>query len=473
MMREPYMANELLTPFEHQGTWWMPNLPDDTVPGTLSYDPAEGCRLSLIGEFEGTGLNSTANDEEPNVIHGVINGVGLVTLYDNLQISSLISIPGHPTQSYYSRYALVGANIEAPESFMTSQCEFRLTHLEEWLGHNPFKIQFPNNGQTRIELRARSPDQEQLPLHSSDMTLKTSTSYHRQGDEIREVNLEALAWLVLEPSRPKHFTAYWNLVSQIRDLVALSLGERVYISDVAFRGMEEEIAPGKTRRGRIICYYEQSPTPVQVGGGPHRISIRLDDFADKKEELVNRWMVLNEDIRPSLDLLFAVLYNDMYTEVKFILVSQAIEALHRLLWPSTYVGEEQYEAVWQKLVDSIPQTTPQHLKDRLTQTLRYGNEYSLRRRLRDLSQRISDAGDEEIVGMNISFINDVVNTRNYLTHYDDSLKSAAKEGTDLVRIHNKLALAVMYFALTELGVPKEKITAQLRRPRLFGQPLYF
>ncbi|WP_443050369.1 hypothetical protein [Streptomyces sp. NBC_00286] len=37
---------------EWAGLWWLPDDPDEQVPGVLRYDPESGLSLSLIGAFE-------------------------------------------------------------------------------------------------------------------------------------------------------------------------------------------------------------------------------------------------------------------------------------------------------------------------------------------------------------------------------------------------------------------------------------
>ena len=179
-------------------------------------------------------------------------------------------------------------------------------------------------------------------------------------------------------------------------------------------------------------------------------------------------MSLYDNITPSLDILFSIVYTEMYLEVRFLLAAQAVEALHRHLWPSSYVDEKQYEEIEQKLVRSIPDEISSDLKAKLKGVLKYGNEFSLRRRLNEISKILTEKGAEDIVGLDSTFINDVVNNRNYFTHYDESLHTSAKTGESLYRLYAKLILTVMVVVFMELGVSRELIKGKLRQHRLFG-----
>lgn len=53
-----------------------------------------------------------------------------------------------------------------------------------------------------------------------------------------------------------------------------------------------------------------------------------------------------------------------------------------------------------------------------------------------------------------SFINKVMNTRNYLTHYDESLKSKTTSENTLREITDKLNLILFFWILNILGLDK-------------------
>ena len=250
----------------------------------------------------------------------------------------------------------------------------------------------------------------------------------------------------------------------------MCLGRRVYLSNIVLRDDDEEkVASEKPEKRIIECYFQQNPSPVAVDKKTNLSGMTINDFVEGKVEIINNWLSLYDDIEPSLDILFSILYTDMYLNVRFLLAAQAVEALHRHLWPASYVTEEQYEEIEQKLTDAIPNEAPSDLKAKLKDVLKYGNEFSLRRRLKEISQRLTEKGAEHFVCFDSAFINDVVNTRNYLTHYDKSLQASAKTGESLYQLYAKLALTVMVVVFTELGVSKELIMEKLRQHRHFGR----
>ena len=87
------------------------------------------------------------------------------------------------------------------------------------------------------------------------------------------------------------------------------------------------------------------------------------------------------------------------------------------------------EAEFEELVENLIEKCPEEHKEWLSRELKYGNEVSLRKRLKDIIKPF-----RTVIGnctRRDNLINRIVNTRNYLTHYDPCLESEAAEGQDL------------------------------------------
>jgi ApeA-like protein len=41
----------MMEEFEYQRYWWLPDEPEERVPGTLKFDPEGGASLNLLGSF--------------------------------------------------------------------------------------------------------------------------------------------------------------------------------------------------------------------------------------------------------------------------------------------------------------------------------------------------------------------------------------------------------------------------------------
>jgi len=85
----------------------------------------------------------------------------------------------------------------------------------------------------------------------------------------------------------------------------------------------------------------------------------------------------------------------------------------------------------------------------------YGNEVSLGNRIKKIIEPF-----KEILGSNKErnkLIRDIVNTRNYLTHYDNSLESVAVKGRNLLMLCFKMEAIFQLHLLQMLGFTETEI----------------
>jgi len=151
------------------------------------------------------------------------------------------------------------------------------------------------------------------------------------------------------------------------------------------------------------------------------------------------------------------LYNPrMYLEDRFLSLIQAIESFHRRVYGGKYLPDEKYDKLYEVLVNGVPEDVESELKDRLMEYLKYGNEFSLRKRLKEIFDKYKEILDKFIENKK-DFIEKVVNTRNYFTHYDKELKEYAARGEDLYRLTQKLRMCLEICLLTEIGFTSKEI----------------
>ena len=157
-----------------------------------------------------------------------------------------------------------------------------------------------------------------------------------------------------------------------------------------------------------------------------------------------------------VDLFFLPLYNQsLNIEFQFLGLLQALEAFHRRTLGGQYLSVGKYERVREHLVAQIPSSLTRDHKVALTSRIRYGYEFSLRKRLSQLVGVITKDTMAKITGSeNLSgFIGRVVDTRNYLTHYDRSLKDNAMSPGEMIRANHSLRLFLALLILQEIHVP--------------------
>lgn len=185
----------------------------------------------------------------------------------------------------------------------------------------------------------------------------------------------------------------------------------------------------------------------------------FEHISDRFEFFIKNWFekIKTYSLEPVCNLYFGTLYNPhIYLEHEFLSLIQGIESFHQRVFGGKYLSYEDYEPIYDKLINAIPEGVSNDLRERLKGYLKYGNEFSLRKRLKEIIDNYEKVINEFIKDKK-AFIDKVVNTRNYYTHYDKNLEERAARGTELFDITQKLKLLLEICLLTVVGFSLEEI----------------
>jgi hypothetical protein len=178
--------------------------------------------------------------------------------------------------------------------------------------------------------------------------------------------------------------------------------------------------------------------------------------------MVNRWFETYESVAMASQLAQSVLNSEgLWLHVEFLSLMQALEGFHRALLPGIYMSQKSYEAVKQSLSNAIPKEVAADHRDALKSRIRYGNEISLRKRLDALAQRLSAPLRQRILGASGRFPSNWVETRNYYTHWDETLRDKVLDGPAMHRAGVRLRLLLRALYLDFAGVPQAAIEKAL------------
>ena len=187
----------------------------------------------------------------------------------------------------------------------------------------------------------------------------------------------------------------------------------------------------------------------------------FEDIKDRFDSFFNNWIEKKELLSPVYNLYFATLYNKhLYLENKFLNFVQALETYHRRVYDGKYMDNDDYEELRKKLVSAIPRDVNRNLKERLDGYLVFGNEFSLRKRLKDLFEQkpiLKDLIDDN------NFIQEVVDARNYYVHYDKEEEYDVPSGQYLHELTRRLEICLKVCLLSELGFDQDKIKKMMKR----------
>jgi len=457
--------------FECKGQWWLPNEPEKAVSGTLRYTHGDGAVLELIGSFTGGGEMHKIS--MPLIILGTsLNGKD-ISLHGCLPISVQTSYPGLSTSSYFANMVFVGAHLQKTEDIRFRSMNIRFSHFDEWVNMSGFKIE--RSKEEDVVIRYRRPDDIRVAVGGGYTISITTTATLPVFTLVQKrASIEQQTIARIETAHEISIEEYRRVIQHLQNFLCLAVREPVHVLS-----MEGETEANKTDD---IAYYPpvgifyRSPYISEAPEASFRwdMLFTYQDICSDFNILLKNWFEKAEVLKPICGLYFGILYNPhLYLENRFLSLVQAAEAFHERVYGGRYFPDSEYKAlVYTPIVNAIPDVK-QDLRENLTNRLKYGNEYSLRTRLSELLNKC-DKIVPQLAANRKGFVNKIVDTRNYLTHYDQQLYKRAARGTDLVSITKKLRIILEVCLVIETGLDLNKARELFGRHRripeeAFGQ----
>jgi len=457
----------MIEEFEYTGIWWLSDKPEKQISGTLRFTPNEGAILDLIGSFKDiTDINKTLN---PEIILGISSNGKNITLYKCFETKSSFSFLGFQTSSFYANVVFIDVHFQKLENIKFKSISVHYSHLDEWVNISGFDIKHLWK-EKEVIIKYKLPEPFKADV-SND--LKVLINIRATGPSLsfvqKEATIKQKTEIKIETSEDKSFEDYRKIMYQIQNFLTLGITEPVY--PLAITGLTElnkKMIKDKTHYPPVEIFYRLPDIPKTPKTLlPFDMFFTFKDISDRFESFLRNWFKKADLLEPVYDLYFGTFYNPrMYLEHRFLSLIQAIESFHQRIYGGEYLSDEEYKPVYDALVNAIPDGVARDFKESLENKLKYGKEFSLRKRLKEIFDEYQEILND-FIGNKIAFIDMVVDTRNYQTHHDKDLKKRAAKGDDLYRLTQKLKVLLEICLLTELEFNSEEIKALFSRNRRY------
>jgi len=447
---------KMMKKFEYKGIWWLPDKPEEQIPGTLRFTPDEGAVLDLIGSFKD--IKDMNKILEPEIILGVSSNGKNITLHKCFETKSSFSFPGFQTSSFYANLVFIGAHFQKLENIKFKSLFVHYLHLDEWVNISGFDIKHLR--EKEVVIKYKLPEPFQIDISDG---LKILINIRATGPSLsfvqKEATIKQKTEIKIETSEDKSFEYYRKIMYHIQNFLSLGIMEPVYpLTIEGITEVNKEMINDKLYNPPVEIYYKLPDIPKAPKTlHPFDMLFAFKDISDRFEVFLKNWFEKADLLEPVYNLYFGTLYNPrMYLEHRFLNLIQAIESFHQRIHRGEYLSVEEYKPVYKTLVNAIPDWVRSDLKNRLKEYLKYGREFSLRKRLKEIFDKYQQVIDRFIENKN-TFIRKVVDTRNYQIHHDEDIKERAAGGEELYRLTQKLKMLLEVCLLTELGFSSEKI----------------
>ena len=455
--------------FEHMGYWWLPGepnepiseIPETAIPGKLSFDPATGGVLELLGNLDtedSYGMNLWKKFE---IIQGFVSGSEKCVTLQGCYVTSTSLGSFISETRLIVNYIFTGYRywFDSVEDIVFEKLSVGYTYLNDWMFQKNFDYDMRHTDYKRMmdfSISYTTPEPIEIPLDNATIELWAAPS---TSSSITEISLTDKYRITITPREPKRFFEYLKYIKfHLPNFLTLATGHTNFPLNVS--GLVSEDRGGMSIHYKITGYTEKTErlTPWPM----------LFTFNDVKEDLpryLANWIRNSEKLEATYNLYFREHYSKLIVlDSELLSLAQALEAYHRNVYGGDYLSKEEYEHIRIALIDVIPDCVDDKHRDSLEGTFKYGYQYSLRTRLKKVFDGVlAEQSDDlkKLVGNPRDFIHRLVETRNYFTHRDGEPNSAVLNDDELYKFTRKMRVLLQICFLKEMEFPASEITRLL------------
>lgn len=506
MPSDQLLAKTLGEEFACTGEWWIQNgdeiaNPKSTHTGTLTFTRGKGITLDIMGVFE---RNESTKGPFPfdersyDMIWGRSTEAELITLYKCQWAGG--SSGSFSSSSYGVQAVFASKDVwwEPNEKIAFKSLNLEYTHLDEWIGENAIKSHVDSiDGKFKVDISAETIDK--LPrVNVGDYVMSAYVGVGVKASRVpkhQEIVEQAPIFHVESAtSSAISIDEVRTIVGALQNLLSLLMyDEPIY--PIVIEG-SVPIAGDVQKSATMRLLHEPVGTrhPSDKLGNILFSLREVEDFwGDALKEII---LAEKEGLKPVFNQFFAEHFSPSpFVEDRFMATIRTIEAFHRrTLSVDYYMKKMEYE---NKLLDKFLQPVKDaHLEQSFTESLKnrlkYGYQYSLRKRL---DQLLDSPNGEEFLTLFVAkdgenekqkiatetstasekdqklmqwmknyreaFVEKTVKTRNWYTHFDEDDRSqAVTDGLELEFLNRKLRLFLAALLLGQLHAPPEEVKSK-------------
>lgn len=442
---------------KRSGYFWLPSAPERKIPGTLSITDGGDIELEVVGLFDESIEALNGNDDLRRIVGHVENDV-LITLDDCFYSHKSIPFGGISKSLVCVNKAFSGVAYEEGEKVSFNTFRFSIEGIDEWVGVSGIKVdnQQERNTATITYLR---PEDVLINLNNGMQLLVRFFWTHPGFPNLTEAKITQKIYFDLVSAEERELNDFISIAHKITTLLCFAIDKTVCIEHVTAtaNSIIRDIGDGKSIPVPVTIYYPSLPYSKEEPKIEwHRMLFRYGNIASNAEKVINNWINAYDKIDVALDLYFSTTMGvRKYLDGKFLALAQGLETYHRRTSDEKLMDGEKFQDLVKRINDLCPEENREWLAGRLMN----GNEIPFTKRIKSIIDPFKDVTWTSAERGKI--IREIVDTRNYLTHYNESLKSKAVSGYDLWSLCRKMEILFQLHFLLVLGFTQEEIKSIL------------
>jgi hypothetical protein len=431
--------------FEDEGVFWLPGRNADQLPGRLTFDPAEGAMLDIIG-----GFGEQFNDQTRMLrIHGRARRRDLTLDECIITGEPDFEASGVPRQSYYVNRIIADHLFDESEDLAFDKCSVTFDQLAHWINRPSAKLSLHREKEQltyppdRVTIEFELPPDETAEIDDHEELRLTST-WSPGGDNITKAYLNRDTYLELRYPGAQPLDKILDDVKYLQDLLTLATNAPTAPLEITL-----------SRSGKAMKYYAGQLAERARLDAPQSAGRILFEFsAIGGLSTIARWVNVARTYQIVVGSLLSIRYaSGLYVENRFNNVVSAAETFHRMRFSNQIMPKAEFKKLCHELVAAVPEEYQRWLQ----MQIQHANEPRLRGRLAEMAFYAGDAfaavyDDQE------QWAKVVTEIRNRLTHHDQN-RAIAFEPGDLHFLTESVFMLVMICLFRECQMEDKVLSA--------------
>lgn len=447
------MARErqLKSNFKGEGVFWDPRTPDQSFPGTLIFDPAQGIELQAAAAAAHPSQMFGGNeDPEATILHGQVQGRGACTILfpHVIKTESSFGLGGVIQSRHFRAHSAVfGELLDSPDAPIVEEMRVEFAYLDEWLGsvrvqmnksediEEPFVVTFPYRRHSFLS----------SSVQAIDATVEVYKTLNWQNDMLGNFRGSYPAIVAVKSTEKHSIDWCLRVLWRLQNLFSLIFGFSTTPVEVTLISGSKPVTPIE-----LLFRVNERAT-----SGKRDPSTSLQFTEQQLSNTVQKWFGTSPEFRRVEDLLLGTYYSaNTYVESEFLSLAQGIESFHRVTRLRTLVDGKIFQSALEfvdKLLENSP--VPEVLREKFREVLQFANDLSFQTRIDELLESLSNPQAQQIVGDKETFSRTLKQTRNYLTHPGIKKKGCVLDSpAELYRFNRRLQAILRILVLAHVGV---------------------
>ena len=446
------MSKEIQNIFELNNMIGFWDIPEDSiqVQGILKIQDSK-LHMHTTEAFE-KGKYFYDGNSSYSIING-ITSVGLdITFWGNMIPSMSLNFPGTQQLIYTPSYIFVGKQLKT-EKFKVKKISAMFEGLPTWIGQQNFVIK-KNDTFTEVNINYTKPIFDKISC--VDKTIYFETDCKSRVDFFSEAMITQRTWASIEFEKTVLWKDAYAKLFEYSDFLTLCFGTKCIPQRITL--LDEE--------NTCIQIFENNMNQNEIKLKP-RFLIPYKYLKNQYEQVLNIWFKKQEQISPVISYFVDAHMEERVVNVipLFLKMVQALESFSRKLRQSTLKPKEEHEARITRIISKIDYSDDNKwLSEVLASPIL--NEPSCQQRIKRLFDEMPDElmlGKRKLKKLSYK----IVSTRNYYTHFNESLKSEILDSHNMFYSIIFMRYALWLLLVNELDIDVSKVVDSIKQDTEF------